>query len=77
MQHCHCSVFRPTPEVEKADEGRKGKGGVGRKGGDKEAGTVKKKEIRCPKEEEEREKTGGEKSKACQAGLLVRRAVYV
>ena len=23
------------------------------------------------------EKTGGEKSKACQAGLLVRRAVYV
>ena len=36
-----------------------------------------KEEIRCPTEEEERGKTGGEKSKACQAGLLVRRAVYV
>ena len=36
-----------------------------------------KEEIRCPKEEEERGKTGGEKSKDCQAGLLVRRAVYV
>ena len=34
---------------EKADEGRKGIGGVGRKGGDKEAGTVKKKRNQMPK----------------------------
>ena len=122
MQHCHCSLFRPTPELlnfiksgqphqryqanvkakkeererlererrlrreiqvtgrekqlkavqrmknlekkaedgrnEKA-EGRKGKGGVGRKGGDNEAGTGKKKsdaQKRKRKEEKQEEK---------------------
>ena len=44
---------------EKADEGRKGIGGVGRKGGDKEAGTGKKKsesQKRKRKEEKQEEK---------------------
>ena len=51
---CDYSDFRVQ-----SDEGRKGKGGVGRKGGDKEAGTGKKKsdaQKRKRKEEKQEEK---------------------
>ena len=54
---------------EKADEERKGKGGVGRKGGDKEAGTGKKKSD-APKGKRKEEKQEEKRAKLARLDFL-------